>query len=134
MAQKEMQTEVEIKDEIGQELEVSMKEQLQKEVDLFTTNIKGKKAMIKDYNEQVDLDKEIYALQLPNFRKDDKGVWEFEKLDEYWVLQKRKHEYMVRMKNGQAEGQNLQMQKELEGMEEQLVSSQSKLDELEKEE
>lgn len=76
----EMQTQIKVKDEIGERINSEMKANILKELDAFTKSLEEVNKDIENFKPQFDLDQEILQIQHDNFSKDDKGMWEFEKL------------------------------------------------------
>ena len=121
-----------VKDELGQEILDEQIKNLKTEIDLFKKNIEQVEKSKKNYEDQWIIDKELFALKHAEFEPLESALkFKFELNPRYWELVKQKQAYEIRHHTHMAEGQIEGYNKQLEALQEQLDSANTELEKLE---
>lgn len=128
----EMKNNVEVNDELGQQIVETNKEQLLKEIELFTNNIEELDKQEKNYNDQWLIDKELLEIQMTDDNHElVTPTYKYQTLPRFWELVKKKTAYRVRQETHLAESSLKGFVEQRKVLIEQLESSSEKLKELE---
>ncbi len=118
-----------VKDEAGEEIIKSQIEALEREKKMFDNNIKDAIKTKARYEEQWINDNKIYNFMLDNLKKINPDH-EYETIPEYWECRTNQLRYKYEQEKHMAEAQLKKFDKQLEVLEEQYESANTKLKEL----
>jgi hypothetical protein len=120
-----------VKDDIGMQIEAAQKEQLERELELFTKNLEQIEAEKANFAPQWEIDKELVEIILDkdNLQKVN-PEFKYELNPRYWELRKKQIEYKFRMDKHLAESKLKGYDVQKTAVLEQIESSTQKLKEL----
>jgi len=131
-ANDKVESDIAIKDAIGKEIVETNKKQLKSEIDTFEKNIISAQKALKNYQDQWELDKELWEIQLKDMDcAQIEPVFHYHKNPRFWELIKKKKEYQYRFDEHNANAKLTEYTAQMKQLEDELKSSRDKLNDLE---